>query len=124
MRILAERVIIRPSVSRQNTTVRLALRGFARRDLSVKLRRPVARNGKRDPLVTGKMLGQIDDLSAVISVVSHLPVDGLHHRVSFPRMVIFLASRALGQRQQRVEYKLSNSSSHSTAIRRVSLPAG
>src|SRR5271165_2145988 len=45
--------------------------------------RPPARHAQAAPLFGLQMLGQKDNLSAVIRIMSQLPVDRLHHRVRF-----------------------------------------
>lgn len=62
----------------------LSLAALAGGDLLVEFRRPVSRNTQRLPVIVSEMLGQHHNLPDMVSVVRHLPVDGLHDRMRFP----------------------------------------
>jgi len=65
------------------STVRLSLAGFTGEHAVIEVRRLPARYGQRLPVVMGPMLGEENNLPAMVRVVRDLTIGGLHHGVGF-----------------------------------------
>src|SRR5450759_525310 len=84
----------------------LPLAVFARRDFPVEFRRFVLGHGERLPLPGTKVFGQHNNLPDVVGIMSHLPVDGLHHRVFLAADGHRASDIGLAQRTQRAPYAI------------------
>ena len=61
----------------------LPLAGFAAQDATIEFRGLLARHAQRFPLSMLEVLGEEHNLSAMVGVMRHLAIDGLHHRMGF-----------------------------------------